>query len=136
MSHMVVVTSSGLNLREIPSTGGHAVDQLNQGDELSVIGERTSISGVRWLRVHVLRTGDQGWVVASHTKEKPEKPLPPPSHQHQPPLHRQPPKPDWDFPSSSWDIPPAPLPTKKKWEWVWVIGAVLIIVGVLLLFRH
>ena len=143
MNRSVVVTSSGLKMHEIASTAGHVVDELNRGDELSVIGERTSISGNHWLRVHVLRTGDQGWVDASYTK--PKEPLPPPVHQTLPPSpywnppeppHKKPPKTNWDAPASSWNIPNAPSPTKTKWEWLWVVGAVLIIVGLLLLFRH
>ena len=133
MSHCVIVASSGLHLREIASTAGHVIDSLNHGDELSVIGERTSISGTRWLRVHVLRTGDQGWVDASYTRVKPETPLPPTAHRHPPPLHKPAPKPDWSVPAPSWDIPQAPLPTKAQ-HWVWPVAVFLIIAATVYLF--
>lgn len=136
---IVVVTSSGLNLREIASTAGHTIDQLNRGDELSFIEDRTSISGVKWMRVHVLRTGDRGWVQASYTKAKPDKPAPrPPTAHHHPPLPpSQPPAPDFDVPlSTTWDTPITPPPPKNRWHWTWYVAVVLILVGVILLFRH
>ena len=123
---VVLVTSDGLNLREIPSTAGHVVDQINRGDECAVLGERVSLSGARWLRVHVLRTGDMGWVSAEFTTPKPEQPpvLPPVL----PPTEN-----NWDIPASSWEIPIGEQPAEKHLNWVWTIPVVLIVAALILL---
>jgi uncharacterized protein YgiM (DUF1202 family) len=61
----VTVTEAVVNLRSEPSTSGEIVDELHQGDALTVTGPAVAGGDYDWYPVTVDATGKSGYIAAN-----------------------------------------------------------------------
>jgi hypothetical protein len=61
----VTVTEAVVNLRSDPSTSGEVVDELHQGDALTVTGPAVAGGDYDWYPVTVDATGKSGYIAAN-----------------------------------------------------------------------
>lgn len=87
MAQLGIVTSEGLNVREIASDNARIVQTVSKGARLAVLDRQVFYGRYTWLQVRVIPSGKVGWVDARFVEVQapppdiiePTPPAPPPS---------------------------------------------------------